>query len=311
MQLIRFAKKMVIFLIPLTLLLLIVYFALFRAGYYPVMTNSPSLDAKLLDYRAHNFKNIDVLSIGSSINLNALDSSEIKLPDSSLTYYNFGAWGLQISDTLYLLKYLTNTNKPKCVIVVSSNPDFTQKSNVIFPKESELQLINSYLPYFYYKSSLLAVVYRNHLYKQYRTTKDDYSYLGFDQFGGVPLNIPTGKISKKRWNEKLDFPTVYTEYQYKHLQELAMYLKNKNITFIFAQSPLKKALVASADSNRVIQNHFNKCKTIIDENGGHYINLHNPSVFDDSLFVDQYHLSGVGSKNFTKLLSVNIRDILN
>jgi hypothetical protein len=310
MQARKFTKKLLIFPMSLVILLLILYGALFDAGYYPIITNSTSLDAKFIDYRSHKFKEIDVLSIGSSMNLNNLNTSEIKLPDNLKIYYNFGAWGLQISDTLYLVKYLTNTYKPKCVLLSSSVPDFLGADAILIPKYYELNLINNYLPYFYSKSNLISIINRHREYEKCKASKDSYDNLNFDESGGVALNIPAGKISKTRWNERLQFPNNNTEYQYNKLQELALYLKNKNITFIYAQAPIRKSLVDSYDSNVILQAHFNKCKSIIVKNGGHYVNLNNPLIFDDSLFVDQYHLSSVGSKIYTKLISANINELL-
>jgi len=310
MQLISFAKKLVLFSIPIILLLISIYGTLIEADFYPLVTNSPSLDAKLLDLRSHKFKNIDVLSIGSSMNLNNLNSSEMKLSDN-LKYYNFGSWGLQISDTLYFVKYFTNTYKLKCVVVSSSVPDFTERGNISIPSYSELDLVNNYLPYFYIKSNLLSIFYRHRTYKQYKASSNDYTNLNFDDSGGVALNIPEEKISKDRWNAKLGIPTNNTEFQYNELRELTLYLKKKNIIFVYAQSPIRKALLGSCDSNAIIQAHFNKCKSIVDGNGGHYINLHNPTIFGDSLFVDQYHLSSVGSKIYTKQISAKIVELLN
>jgi hypothetical protein len=311
MQLKDFVKKLILFSTPLVIILLIMYICLFNAGYYPVITNSISLDAKLFDYRAHKFSNIDVLSIGSSMNLNNLDSAEIVLPGNLTTYYNFGAWGLQISDILYLVKYFTNTYKLKGVIVSSSLTDFKENSKILIPTYYELDLVNRYLPFFYCKSSIISIINRHRQYKEFMANTNDYSNLNYDEYGGVLLNIPSEKISKIRWNEELRFPNINTMNQYSKLEELVLYMKSKKIKFIYVQAPIKKSLTDKNDSNKIILGHFSKCKSIVEGNGGYYINLHNTAIYDDSLFVDQYHLTGNGSKIYTKQIVEKLGKILN
>ena len=304
-------KKVVVLLLPLSVLAALVYFYLFHAGYYPLITNSISLDAKFLDYRAHRFSRIDVLSVGSSMNLNNLDSKSIVLPNGLTTYYNFGAWGLQISDTLYLVKYLADKVKPKCIIVSSSLPDFCQKDNISIPTYLELDLVKYCLPYFYSKTGLLAIANRSKENRQCKRNVDYYDNLNFDLSGAVPLNIPPGKISGKRWGEKLEFPNNNAGYQYDKLQELAAYLRDNHIVFIFAQAPIRKAFTDSSGASSAVQSHFDRCKSIVDGSGGHYLNVDNPQIFGDSLFVDQFHLSALGSAIYTERVSNKLNELFN
>lgn len=308
MQLNTFIKKIIVFLAPLILLLALALCLLFNFGYFPAITNSVSLDAKVLDYRAHKFKKIDLLSIGSSMNLSNVNSSELKLPENLTTYYNYGAWGLQISDILYLVKYLSNKHATKCVLVSSSITDFEGSGAIVLPLPFELELIDNYLPYFYFKSNLVTIFTRHLQYKKFREN-GGYDNLDFDKSGGITLDIPTNKISKTRWNQKMNFPTQNTDYQYDKLQELASFLKSRNITFVYVQAPIRRALVDSADANAKVRSHFTKCKSIVSMNGGHYLNLHNPAVFNDTLFVDQYHLSSKGSIIYTKQISMKISEL--
>lgn len=305
----EFTKKFIYLLIPFIIFLLVFYSVLFKRGYFPVITNSASLDAKMLDYRAHNFNNIDVLSVGSSMNLNNINSTEIKLPKGLTTYYNFGAWGLQISDTFYFVKYFTDKYKIKCVVISSSIPDFTAKAEQSIPKYYELDIINKFLPYYYSQSGMLSILYRHQLLKQYKAATDDYTNLNFDEFGGVALTIPKKKISSTRWNEMPTFPNKNTSYQYNALKDLALFLKNKRIVFIYAQAPMRSALANAIETKAIINDHFKKCKSIVAENGGIYLNLHSTSIYDDSLFVDQYHLTSEGSKIYTKQISAKINNI--
>jgi len=308
MQAKDFAKKLFFFLLPIIILYGVLCGILYRAGYYPLITNSISLDAKLLDHRAHKFNNIDVLAIGSSATLNNVASSEIKLPDKAATYYNFGAWGLKISDISYLVKYLSNIYDIKCVIVSSSLKDFRSSGGISIPKYYELNLVNDYLPYFYLKSNPLSILYRHDLSKAYKARTDGYDNLNFDECGATVLNIPPDMISQSRWSAGLGFPGNDTEYLYSKLKELALYLKNRNIAFLFVQAPIRRALAESNDA--IIRAHSNRCKTIVGEYGGYYLDLHNPLIYDDSLFVDQSHLSAAGAKIYTRQISRRLSAVI-
>jgi poly-D-alanine transfer protein DltD len=99
--------------------------------------------------------------------------------------------------------------------------------------------------------------------------------------------------------------------QYSKLEEMVLYMKSKKIKFIYVQAPIKKSLTDKNDSNKIILGHFSKCKSIVEGNGGYYINLHNTDIYDDSLFIDQYHLTGTGSKIYTKQIVEKLGKILN
>jgi hypothetical protein len=296
--------RALLFSVPLVLFLQIYYGVLWNVGYYPMITNSISLDAKILDLRAHRFRTIDVLAAGSSMSLNNVNSAEMILSDQSNTYYNLGAWGLQISDLLQLLTYYSQVYKPHYVIISSSLPDFYGEEKIDVPEHYQLALADHFLPYFYFWSTLPAMIMRREEYEKYKLDIHNYTNLNFDPYGGAVLDMSADRISERRWNEPLNFPTKGTDLQYEKLKELAVFLKNKGIALLFVQSPIRSVL---ADSNTpIIQDHFNQCEAIVVKAGGRYLNLHNPLIYTDGLFVDRFHLSVSGSKVYTKQIAAEL-----
>ncbi len=285
---------------------IIIFFELlFINGYVPLFTNSISFDAKIKNIQEKKIKQIDVLAIGSSITLNNLSSMVIK--DSiNLPYYNFSSWGLQMSDIKQMVINYLPKYRPRYLIICSSVPDFEDAGNAAS--------INNYLntneyckehlqEYFYIKNynSILDIRERKNNYYKLKSEKDDYDYLGFDDYGGVLLNIPKDRISVERWSTKGGFPTTYTDRQYNELISLGKLLKDQNILLVFVQSPIKKLYVSTSKEKQIVEAHFNKCKAIVEKYNGIYLNSYYSKEFeDDNMFVDQFHLSSSGAILFTK-----------
>ena len=68
-------------------------------------------------------KNPAILAIGSSITLYGVHSGPIVAKLGS-SYYNFGAWNLQIGDMRMILETLLKDYRPNYVVICSSIGDF-------------------------------------------------------------------------------------------------------------------------------------------------------------------------------------------
>jgi hypothetical protein len=92
---------------------------------------------------------------------------------------------------------------------------------------------------------------------------------------------------------------------------LSSLLKDHHIKFIFVQSPIKLQYTNTLSSQQSIENHFVNCKKIVEKYGGIYLNFHGIKEFsNDSLFVDQYHLSSVGATIFTRKLTHSLKKFI-
>jgi len=87
------------------------------------LSTSNSFNIKLWKMHNINSSKINIISIGSSITLNNLNTeSIIKKYDSS--YYNTSSWGFRINNQYDFLKIITNIYKPSVVITVSQVVDY-------------------------------------------------------------------------------------------------------------------------------------------------------------------------------------------
>ena len=285
-------------------------------GYKPLLTNSISFDAKILYLEEKKVGQTDLMAIGSSITLNDLSSKVIK--DSiAASYFNFSCWGLQINDTKRLLISYLPKYQPKYVIICSSLPDFTTGGNL----ESIENYLNTgdyfkahFKEYFYIKnySSFLDIVTRKQEYSKHRySTKDDYASLNFDEYGAALLDISPANRSSERWNETGGFPTNYTNQQYTELTSLSQLLKDNHVSLIFIQTPIRSAYINTSYCQQIVNTHFDRCKAIVEQHGGVYLNFHDTRVFaNDAMFVDQFHLSEAGAMLFTREVAGSLKKII-
>jgi hypothetical protein len=74
------------------------------------------------------------------------------------------------------------------------------------------------------------------------------------------------------------------------------------------QTPMRKKYTEGMEAARQLKEHYLRCRTIVEEEGGIYING-NEKTLSDSLFADVSHLNFMGAKSFTKsfLDSLKIR----
>jgi len=138
----RFIIKCFAYTLPIIGLGAVLYFT----GYLPLTSDSISFDAKVLELKKIRLKHADIIAIGSSTCLNNLNSNVIS--DSlSKSYYNFGAWQLQIEDLDYLVKSYVAIYKPKYVLLPSNFADFELKKDDFLP--DNLNSTIDFLPIFY------------------------------------------------------------------------------------------------------------------------------------------------------------------
>ena len=294
-----FLYKIVLFVVPV----LVLFEILFRLGFSPIVTNSMLFDFKMLEARKHHVKNVKLLSVGSSIGLYELNSGVI-VKNLKMPYYNFASWGMTIADMRVLLNSLVKEYKPKYVIICSSLGDF-----MTTPNDSYLNYVstNSYIrnnfPEFFYFKNYNSI-------HQLFIRKYEAYHLDFDKWGGASLTIKQKDINRDKWNEHFIFPTAYTQGQYKELDTLGAFLKEQNIGFIFVQAPIKASYTNTPLAEQIVKLHFDKCKSIVGNQGGIYLNYYNTTVFTDSLFFDQSHLQAEGSVILTQEIVADLKTII-
>jgi hypothetical protein len=295
----KFVLKTLLFVMPV----FVFFEVVFRLGFAPIVTNSTLFDIKMLNVQKHHIKNVELLAMGSSVGLYELNSKLI-VQNFHTSYYNFSSWGLQIADSRVLLTSFVKKYHPKYVLLCSSIGEFVGPQNDTYLNYiTANDFMKDKLPeLFYFKNytSVHQLVYRK--FNAYPLVLDDW--------GGAALSVKQKNINKEKWNEHDIFPTKYTPANYIALDSLAGSLKQGHIKFIFIQVPVKKSYTTTDRSKEIIQAHFDKCKTIVERHDGLYLNYDNPTIFADSLFIDQYHLQDTGSVILTKEIVADLKKII-
>lgn len=296
---VKFLFKTLLFALPV----LLVFEVLFRLGYFPIITNSTIFDLKMIRLQKQHIERVKVMSIGSSVGLYEFNS-DIILQNLHTSYYNFASWGLQIGDIRTLVKSFAKDYRPRYVIIGSSIGDFIAPLN-----ETYLNYVNTgtyirknFPEVFYFKNynSIHQIIRRKHTAFPVQ----------LDSWGGALLTVKAKDINREKWNEHNIFPTKHTAYQYHELDSLGIWLQAQHIKLIFVQVPIKASYANTPVSKQILQHHFDQCQAIIEKHAGVYLNYHNPAVFTDSLFFDQYHLQAAGGRVFTRQLVVDIKKII-
>jgi hypothetical protein len=294
----RFLLKTLLFALPV----LIFFEVLFRLGFSPIITNSTLFDQKMLAFQKHR-KKVLLMSVGSSVGLYELNS-KIIVQNFNIPYYNFSSWGLQITDSRVLLESFVKKYRPKYVLFCSSSGDFVAPQNDTYLNYvNASDLIKDDLPeLFYFKNY-------NSIHQVIRRKFNTYP-LVLDDWGGASLTVKQNNSNGKNEDPNDVFPTRYTAENYKALHSIGAFLKEQKVAFIFIQAPLNSSYLNTDDSKRLLSAHFDECKSIVERNGGVYLNYNDPAIFTSDLFIDQYHLRDTGSMIFTRKLVSDLGKIL-
>jgi hypothetical protein len=305
-------KRFILKILLLTVIVLILFAGLTlllpKIFKYPILTSSISFDAKQIFIKEKAISHTDIMVLGSSMSLNNLSSETVNARlNNKYTYFNFSSWGLLITDIESLLKLYVTKYTPSCIITVSSPCDFEFEKSFEIPGNSELDNFikgENYYYLFLKSPQIQRIADRNEKLKISGLIKYDYTSLAYDENGGVTLNVPSDKIDKKRWNRPL-FST--TDLQYSALIRICNWLKEKNIKYIFIQSPVKIEDSTEANYETLIKNHCEKVKQIIEQSKFTFINFHDSQKYKKSEFNDRFHLN----KNAAERLTGEIFDRIN
>jgi hypothetical protein len=136
------------------------------------------------------------------------------------------------------------------------------------------------------------------------------SYIKLDPWGGLPRTVAQKDIDRKAWNVRWDFPSAFTTSQYRELDSLAASLRGQGIKLIFIQSPIRAAFASTKEMQESLKRHSDTCRSIVETQGGVYLNYYDTTTFRDSLFFDQFHLQAAGGKVFTQKLLTDLDTII-
>ena len=303
----KFWLKIAFFVLPV----LIGFEFLFRMGFPPIMTNSIFFDHKMGQLQKHPVGDIKLLAVGSSMTLYSLNSPIIT-QNIHAPYYNFASWNLQISETRVCLSQLVKDYHPHYVLICSAPGDFTQANNPTYLNYTHTpRFIRNHIPEWFYFANF-------HSLHQIFLRKYSASYvLDMDPWGGGMGIFEMPRRNNGRddpddllWQKLLDFKSPYFATQYKELDSLCASLQEAKVKLIFAQVPLKPALITTDSLSRLVADHVQRCRTIVESHGGAYLNYCDTAAFRDSLFRGSIHFTAEGSKVFTKRLVADLKTLI-
>jgi hypothetical protein len=274
----------------------------------PNFSNSIAFNDKLLFIQN---KKADVVSIGSSMTANNMDSETIVKQFNTESYLNTASWGVCMKDIFLLFKSYSQFHKPKVCIMSSNLIDFEDKK-IAIDNEQLYNFISSDKSencFFYFKKINVSY-YANYsiTLKEYKHNKTIYEYLGYDKYGAVLLDSANFQITKERWNQPTF--TAPQEPQYAYLDSLSTFCKNNDIKFYFFESPFRAGLYESEHlDTHTIQKHVNRVRALLEARGQFFVDS-NIKIWKDSLFLDAIHFHKRGAQMYTQYCfdNLNTRD---
>ena len=270
-------------------------------------TNSISFDAKIYETRRLEEENFDYLAIGSSMNLNNLNSQVLKsyLDTRNETFYNFASWGTTLSDNQLWLDILLEKYNPKGVIMFSSMEDFDGEIKPIDKEDVSHYIGGRMQSSFYLKYGVFADLTYINEYLELKGDTSSYDSLHFDENGGVNLTVYGDSVEKNRWEKP--FSEVYEQdnIHYDALHTISQSLKDKGIDFYFVQMPSRPNYVAEESAKDILNQHVQTCEAILNETGQHYYNGIDYDLVSDFYFSDYTHMNVEGSMLMTDLFIKN------
>ena len=293
--------KSILFAVPV----LIAYKLLYLVGLTPTVTDTTFFDYKMFSIQKRRIGDVAIMGVGSSETEYSLNS-EMIANHFHLPFYNFASLGFQISDMRAEYNTIGKEHRPQYIIVCSTIGDFLRApgwDSTYFDFLNVSRLIRSDFPEFFYASHYNSVYSIWH-------RKNVSSYIKFDPWGGLPRIVARKDIDWKAWNARIDFPTACTGSQYRELDSLAASLREKGIKLIFIQAPIKAAFANTKEIKQTLMRHSDTCRSIVERQGGVYLNYYDTTIFTDTLFFDQFHLQAAGSKVLTQKLLIDLDTII-
>jgi hypothetical protein len=288
------------------LLVLAGFEGLYRAGFFPVMTDSTLFDRKMSWLHQHPAVQPKFVVVGSSTALYGVRSAQM-VRNLPLAYYNMSSPLLNVASSMMVVRAVVGEYQPKYILLGSNVGDFCRKEDSTYRYYADAHpFVRRYVPELFYLldyHSIHQIVYR----------KLKVTWLNFDPWGqGVKKYDP--EMIRRRLADDPDafagqvtFDTRFQDIHYEALDSMGRWLRSQNIKMIFVQCPIRASNLADDAIRAKVQRHFQRCDSIVESNGGVFINLYDAVRDNDSLFFDAVHLWPPGGDIFTDSLVVGLR----
>lgn len=243
--------------------------------------------------------NIDVLFLGSSITYRGFDTRIFK--KKNIKSFNLGSSAQTPVQTNFLLKKYINKLNAKLIIYEVNPENFTNEGvesclDIISNEEIDFDLIKMSFNYNNIKVFNTLIYYTIHNLTYNLKNK-------IENHRNNDIYMTNGYVSQKKIvkanNKDLEMKTSNWPFLDKNkeaFEKSISLIKSKNVDLLLVQAPLPQKLKMNYN-NFEIDSFFNE--------KGRYINFNNQYIYDDTLFMDFYHLNQDGVNFFNdELLNI-------
>lgn len=303
------------------ILFYILYFMVFLVGYViffgitsddipaPELSTSYSLNEKLRFLRKAP-ENVEILSLGSSMNLNNLNSESIVHTLQTEAYLNTASWGMSMDENYKMLQIFDEIYKPEILIISSNIMDFGSRGKNIKYNQITDYLKSENTFKFHLINLRIQYYLDNFKYaKKVRNDINEHGYLGFDKYGAVDNKGENFKIKAKLWNHDI-LNQVIDSVQYKYLDSIAVFCKNRGTKLWFFNAPIREQMMLNYDDEKLTkyENHRTEVNRILTKSNQVFIDANN-ILWNDSLFIDSNHFNRKGAKLYTEYCLEQLKSI--
>lgn len=296
----------IVFFLGLVLSILIIYIVIFnvKTNDIPALnfSNSYSFNEKI-KFLKNQPRNTEILSVGSSMTLNNLNSEVVVNEMHNTQLLNAASWGMSMGDDYsYIKSLLSSFHNVKQIIIVSNAVDFLLPEKTIDNQFVEDYLSDNKSKTFqgFVRTFDLNYYITNLRYAKFvRSCHTNYENLIYDNYGAVLLDKDSLIIDSLRWRKHyLDRPSLNSQYHY--LDSIAKYCGERNITLMLFHSPFRQGLYEKFNNEEQerLQLHIDKVKTILAANNQIFVDA-NDRLWPDTLFADALHFNDEGARSFT------------
>ena len=291
------------------ILLLAGFEGLYRAGFLPVVTDSTLFDRKISWLHRHPEVQPKFVVVGSSTALYGIRSAQMvrSLP---MAYYNISSPLLNVASSVMVVRSIVREYHPKYILLGSNVGDFCRKEDSTYRDYADANpFVRRYAPELFYLldyHSIHQIVYR----------KLKVTWLNFDPWG-EGVKTYNQELMRRRLADDPDafagqvsFDTRFQNIHYAALDSIGRWLRGQNIKMIFVQCPIRATDLADDGIRAKVLRHFQQCDSIVEANGGIFLNHYRAVRDSDSLFFDAVHLWPAGGDIFTDSLVRDLKTII-
>jgi hypothetical protein len=280
---------------------------LYRLGYYPVVTDSSNFDYKMMWIGQHSLKKVELAAMGSSVPLYGIESTQIaeKLP---LSYFNFSSWHIRMTECWMLVHTVVRDYRPKYILLGSNLGDFALPPDSTYLNYTrESSFVRRRLPELFYLLDFHSI--HQMFYRRLRIREE-----AFDAWGGSKWVLDRRLLIGFADNvipQTMTLPFDQNQQRnYRALDSMSRWLAGQRIKLIFAQFPIIPRSMAADSIRMKVLRHIQTCKSIVEANGGVFLNYSDSLEDSESLFTGSIHLLPKGARIFTGILVNDLERIV-